>query len=411
MRRRSNQRQQCGQFWLWQRHDNGAWCICWLEHCPPRRSVTRRKVTAYRSDYGDPAPQEAEDALAAHHLEFGKAAAPQTAADALVEDLMADWVRYHLATLQAPERYLISVQHWTTFFDRERKAGRLPNAVTVRQLTPQLQARFRDSRSKDGVGGHTISRDLAALRGAMTWAWKNQRIEHPPFIADVPSHQKEPARDRVLSLEEVAALLDHCANRDDREHILRFIVIELGTAGRPEAVLELTSNNIDFKRGLIDPQQPGRSHPRKRRAIVPIAKAVLPWVSGIEGKLIVYRVPIAKRNRVEGGPTHFVRQTRCIKTAWNAICKDAGIIGATPKTLRHTILTWLAERGVPKEQRMTLAGHSAQDTTAKNYEHLSPSYLRVAIAEIDAYFDQLATLTSAHLRYKYDTGSVEPLAA
>ena len=60
---------------------------------------------------------------------------------------------------------------------------------------------------------------------------------------------------------------------------------------------------------------------------------------------------------------------------------------------------------------MTLAGHSAQDTTAKNYEHRSPSYLRAAIAEIDAYFDQLATLTSAHLRYKYETGSVEPLAA
>ena len=177
----------------------------------------------------------------------------------------------------------------------------------------------------------------------MTWAWKNQRIEHPPFIADVPAHQKEPARDRVLSIEEVAALLDQCVNRDDREHILRFIVIELGTAGRPEAVLELTSNNIDLKRGLIDPRQPGRSNPRKRRAIVPIANAVLPWVTGIEGKLIVYRVPIAKRNRVEGGPTHFVRETRCIKTAWKAICKDVGVTGATPKTLRHTMLTWLAE--------------------------------------------------------------------
>ena len=107
----------------------------------------------------------------------------------------------------------------------------------------------------------------------------------------------------------------------------------------------------------------------------------------------------------------FVRETRCIKTAWKAICKDADVAGATPKTLRHTMLTWLAERGVPKEQRMTLAGHSAQDTTAKNYEHLSSQYLRAAVAEIDAYFDGLAKLTSAHLRYKNDTGSIEPLAA
>ena len=236
-------------------------------------------------------------------------------------------------------------------------------------------------------------------------------IEHPPFIADVPAHQKAPARDWVLSMKEVAALMDACAGRDDREHLLRYIILGLGTAGRPDAILELTSDNIDLDRGLIDPRQPGRLHPRKRRAIVPIANAVLPWVTGIDGKIIVYRVPIAERKRVPGGPTHFTKATRCIKTAWKAICKDAGVTGATPKTLRHTMLTWLAERGVEKEQRMTLAGHSAQDTRAKNYEHLTPGYLCKAVAEIDAYFNELAKLTKAHLRYKNDTGSIEPLAA
>ena len=130
---------------------------------------------------------------------------------------------------------------------------------------------------------------------------------------------------------------------------------------------------------------------------MPIADAVLPWVAGMDGKIIVYRVPIAERKQIPGGPTHFTRETSCIKTAWKAICKDAGVTGATPKTLRHTMLTWLAERGVPKEQRMTLAGHSAQDTTAKNYEHLSPHYLRTAIAEIDAYFDELARSDRAEI--------------
>lgn len=411
MRRRSNQRQQIGAFWLWQRPDNGAWCICWLEHRSPRGSVTRRKVTAFRSSVGAPSPEQAVDALAAHHLEFGKPEGPLPTADALVESLMADWVRYHLSTLQAPDRYIVSVSHWTDFFDAERKAGRLPVAITVKHLTPQCQARFRDFRFKSGVGGHTVSRDLAALRSAMNWAWKNNLVEHPPFIADIPSHQKAPARDRVLSLQEVASLMNACADRDDREHLLRFIIVELGIAGRPQAVLELTSDNIDLKRGLIDPCQPGRAHPRKRRAVVPIAKAVRPWVSGIDGKIITYRVPIAMRHRTPGGPTHAIRATRCIKTGWNGICKDAGVTGATPKTLRHTMLTWLAERGVPKEQRMTLAGHSAQDTTAKNYEHLSPQYLRAAVAEIDVYFDELAKLTKAHLRYENDTGLIEPLAA
>ncbi len=324
---------------------------------------------------------------------------------------MADWLRYHVSTLAAPDRYMVSVEHWTAFFDGERRAGRLPTAITVRHLTPQVQTRFREWRAKAGAGGHTVSRDLAALRGTLNWAWKAQRIEHPPFIADVAPTQKAPARDRVLSLEEVAALMDACAGRDDREHLLRFIVIELGIAGRPEAVLELTSANIDLRRGLIDPNQAGRVHTRKRRPIVPIANAVRPWVAGIDGKLICYRVPIAERHRVPGGPTHFMRPTSSIKTAWKAACKDAGIQGATPKTLRHTMLTWLAERGVPSEQRQMLAGHRPQGTTAKNYEHLAPTYLRAAIAEIDAYFDELARLTKAHLRYENDTGSNEPLAA
>ena len=411
MRRSSNQRQQLGDYWLWQRQDSGTWCICWLDRTPGRSDRTRRKATPVRSDVGSAAPQGALDALAAYYLEHGRPAARQPTAEALVDDLMADWLRYHVSTLAAPDRYMISVQHWTAFFDMERCAGRLTNAVTVRHLTPQLQARFRQWRAKAGVGGHTIARDLAAVRGALSWAWKNQRIEHPPFIADVPPHQKAPARDRVLSFTEVASLMNACHGRDDREHLLRFIIIELGIAGRPEAVLELTSDNLDFGRSLIDPNQAGRVHSRKRRPIVPIANAVRPWVTGITGKLIAYRVPIAKENRVPGGATHFMRPTLCIKTSWKGACKDAGILGATPKTLRHTMLTWLAERGVPKEQRMALAGHAAQDTTAKNYEHLSPSYLRVAIVEVDAYFTELAKHTTAHLRSANDTGAATTLAA
>jgi integrase len=107
---------------------------------------------------------------------------------------------------------------------------------------------------------------------------------------------------------------------------------------------------------------------------------------------------MAKKNRVPGGPEFFERETKSIKTIWRAVCEDAGVKGASPKTLRHTMLTWLAMRGVPKEQRSALAGHVARDTTARNYEHLSPDYLRAAIDQIDAFFEELAKHTNAHLR-------------
>jgi integrase len=412
MPKRNGQRQRhrLGDFWLWPRPDTGSWSICWLDHDPDGRSVTRRKTIAVRGGSAASPPQEALDALAAHHLAHCRPE-KQPKDEALVEALMAEWLKHHVANLAAPERYIYSVDQWTAFFDEERRAGRILVGPTVADLTPQFQARFRAWRASQGVGGHTISRDLAALRGALSWAWKHQRIDHPPFIADVPAQQKAPARDRVLSFEEIGAILDTCSNKPEREHLIRFIVIELGTAGRPEAVLELTDANVDLKRGLIDPNQPGEVHARKRRAIVPLAHAVRPWVTDIKGKLIKYKVPIADRKRLPGGPTHFERATSSIKTSWNKACKDAGVVGATPKTLRHTMLTWLAERGVPSEQRQMLAGHRPQGTTARNYEHLSPTYLRAAIAEVDAFFVELAKHTKIDLRYAGDTDADEQIAA
>ena len=75
------------------------------------------------------------------------------------------------------------------------------------------------------------------------------------------------------------------------------------------------------------------------------------------------------------------------------------------------MLTWLAERGVPSEQHQMLAGHSAQGTTARNYEHLSPTYLNAAVAAIDEFFIELSKHTKAHLRYASDTEHKQAPAA
>ncbi|HEX9955508.1 MAG TPA: tyrosine-type recombinase/integrase [Allosphingosinicella sp.] len=401
MRPRDRRRHQLGRFWLYQRPDTGYWFICWLDSGGGGRARTRRKTTGLDGGEPDNPPEAAISALATHHFEFS---APRklSRGESLVENIIADWLEHHVAGLAAPERYATSAVLWLKFFDRETKAGRLPPNVTVDSISPGVTRRFVEWRRGQGVGGHTISRDLAALRGSLSWAWKHDRLESVPFIADVPTDQKAAPRDRVLSFEELARILGACDGTPEREHVVRFIVVELGTAGRPEAVLQLTDANIDLARGLIDPNQPGKRHLRKRRAIVPMARHVRPWVEDVQGKLIKYRAPIAVRNQVPGGPTHFEKDTASIKTAWNAICREAKVEGATPKTLRHTMLTWLATCGVPKEERMALAGHAAQDTTSRNYEHLTPDYLRAAIREVDEFFRELTRHTRTHLRGGYD---------
>lgn len=123
----------------------------------------------------------------------------------------------------------------------------------------------------------------------------------------------------------------------------------------------------------------------------------------MKGKLIKYRVPIVKRNQAPGGPEFFERETKSIKTVWKTVCEDADVRGASPKTQRHTMITWLAMRGVPKEQRSALAGHVARDTTGRNYENLSPGYLKAAIEQVDAFVVELSKHANAHLRYANDT--------
>ena len=314
--------------------------------------------------------------------------------DAHVERVLEDWLTFHVAELAAPDRYKYSAAHWSSFFEQQRSAGLLSERVSLGDLTPELQRRFRDWRSAAGVGGHTISRDLAALRGALSWAWKHQRISRPPFITDVPLHRRGHVRDRVLSFEEITRIVDACVGRPEREHLIRFVVLELGTAGRPQAILELDHTNIDLDRNLINPTRFGQMHSRKRRVVVPIAVAVRPWVIGVQGKLIKYRVPLATSRSGSSRPTYFERETKSIKTCWNNVCREARVCAATPKTLRHTMLTWLAERGVPSEERRVLAGHAPQGTTARNYEHLSPNYLKGAVKEIDAFFLELRKHTS-----------------
>ena len=409
MRARDRQRQQLGNYYLWRRPPAGTWCICWLERRGDGTARTRRKTTGIGGGDESNPPREAVDALAAHHLTNTRKQ-KLSKDEALVEDLIAEWLSYHVCNLAAPDRYVISVQHWLNFFDEDRRAGRISAGVTVADLSPDLLARFRMWRHKAGVGGHTISRVLAALRGSMTWAWKNQRLEHLPYIADVPLHQKAKARDRIMTFDEIGRMLNLCIGRPDREHLVRFIILALGTAGRPEAILEVAQKDVNLTDDLID-LGGGKTHPRKRRPVVPIAKHVRPWIEGLEGKLIRYSVPIADKNRLPGGPTHFERETRSIKTDWNAVCREAGIKGATPKTLRHTMLTWLARRGVPAEQRQMLAGHSPQGTTARNYEHLTPDYLQGAIEEIDGFFVELSNHTKVSLRYTSDTQARGQLAA
>lgn len=343
---------------------------------------------------------------------------------------MADWLERHVAEHNAdPGRTAICVSHWLDFFASERKAGRLTRDPVVKDIDKPLVDRFIKRRLAQRISPATISRELAALRAPLTWAWKAGLIESAPFVQDVA--KKAPPKELTYSPEQVARLLEAAYRLPERRHVHLFIMIMLSTHGRGEAILELHSDQI--ANGLINFNAPGRAQTKKRRSIVPIAPTLAPWLDGIEGKVIRYRAPIAPEKWADADvPEYFERDCYSIKTAFEACLIEAGIceqafdadgkpltlparakLGETkprpklvgignPNTLRHTISTEMHRRGVDERQIDAAAGHASRGTNKKNYMHLRPDYLNGFIAGVEEYWAEVGQHTRAHLRSQCD---------
>lgn len=424
-----------GPFWLWYRRDRDDWNICWLDG-----RVTRRASTGIGTDGRHP-PEEAKLALIDHWTAWkAKAQAiepsgPLPPGEVLLAEITAAWLEDHVAHLEAPERYLDSIDVLEKFWTDLERRNLLPEPFTVSRVSNGLVDLFIEWRTAQGASPPTISRDLAAIRGPINWALKNERLTVAPRIKDVKGRKKP--KDLEWSPEQVAVLLEVARAAPERHHVHLFAMIMLSTHARAEATLELDASQI--RRAQINFLRPGEDQTRKRRAIVPICPTLAPWLDGVSGKVIVYRAPTSAKTRAAGGAEFFERPTSDIGNAFTGVLLEAHRLRpdlgfaaqerdhagellwlpprrklgetkrrpklkaiGTPNTLRHTIHTWHKTFGVPDAQIDAAAGHSEEGTGA-NYTHLRPEYLREFIASTEAFWREVGAFTSAHLRYQRDT--------
>jgi integrase len=431
----AGERFQLGPFWLWYRADRDDWSICWLE-----ARTTRRRSTGIGGGAPDSPPDAAHQALANHYLEHKagtRAAAPEAPGEVLLGDITERWLTGHVAELAEGGRYAMSVLVLDRFWEHLRAQGRLPEPLTVSAVTSSIVDQFVAFRRGEGVSAPTISRDLAALRGPINWALRENIIAAAPRIKDVKG--KEKRKELEWSIEQVAAILEAAWAAEERRHVHLFALINLSTHGRAEAILELDADT-QIRDGLIYFNAPGRLQTRKRRSIVPICPTLAPWLDGMTGKVIRYRVPTSKKTRSAGGPDFYERPTADIgnafastlvaahmlqpelKLARHAVdergqkvwlpprkklgevdCRPKLVAIGSPNTLRHSIHTWHQRQGVPQAQIDAAAGHSSEQGSGANYTHLRPSYLKDFIDSTEAFWAAVGEHTDVHLRYQRDT--------
>lgn len=203
----------------------------------------------------------------------------------------------------------------------------------------------------------TIRYELLQLSTALRWARSQRRITAAPTIW-LPS----PPERKLRHLERHE--FDRFLAQMRADHARLYAMIGLHTCARPGAILELTWDRVDFMRGTIDFAPQTRAQTKKRRGVVPISNALLPWLQrAFAARTCGFVIE------------HGGKPVASIKKAFQAASKRSGI-HATPYTLRHTGAVWAAEAGVPMPELAQFMGHDDDRTTQKHYARYSPGYLR-----------------------------------
>lgn len=316
--------------------NSSNWYIAW-----PEGRKTGRKSTG-TSDL-----QEAQLILVQYVATVGQVATTDPS-QVYIENAFDRYYENHGKLLRTAADAQSALGRWADFF---------PGAL-VSEITYQRQEAFIAHLRARGLGNGSIRRILAVGQAALNWARKRGELTGGPIIA-LSLAPEAPPRERFLDLDEVRALL--AANKPP--HLQTYLILAIATGARPEALLELRHDQLDFHRLLIKLNPDGRPQNKKRRPTIPMLKLLVPMLTGLpNGPLVAFNGKAFKS----------------IKKSFRVARIEAGLDSSvTPYTIRHTVASEKRMRGVPMGEVATWLGHSTGYRTTERYQKiLAPTTFR-----------------------------------
>jgi integrase len=230
----------------------------------------------------------------------------------------------------------------------------MPDEIEIRHCRDYTAARRAKGRH-DG----TIWTELGHLRTVMVWSVKHRHIERAPAI-ERPA--KPPPKDYYLTRDDLAACLEAAA----LPHVRLFLILAMATAGRKQALLDLTWDRVDFTAGKIN-LRVDEDRQMKRRAEVPMngqVRAAL--LEAKEGALTDHVIEWAGR------------PVGSLRTALARIAERTGLEKLTPHMLRHSAAVWMVMDGIPMQKISQFLGHGDTRITERVYARYRPEHLKDA---------------------------------
>ena len=282
---------------------------------------------------------------------------------------LAEWITTNVAPRQADPREVtlggVFARYYQAFGRNRTGASaqrislrmvldEVSKGMAVAELTVSAQREIVRALERKGYAKGTIKRAFGAAKAAVNWAWKEGEIDKPlPFIILGDGV----GRERVLSIGELANMW----SAEMPDHLRVFLALAIGTAARPQALLELRRSQCDLERRVINLNPPGRVQTKKRRPLLPMALWLVPWIERANEHVVEFRGKSVQK----------------IAGAFQTMRDNAGFgRDVTAYTIRHSIATELAVRGVSEIEIASVLGHYMPNVrTTGKYIHFSPDYL------------------------------------
>lgn len=339
------------------RRKGGVWYIVWTGNSRGRSTGTRDRKAAER-------------ALAAFIQEGGRDAevtVGYTLAQA-IEDYLVEHIRPNAASRDTPERCAAKLIAW---FPADLRIAEMTETDVLGYIAARREGKvIVNKENPKPASDGSLRRELVFLVAACNHAARKRRISKGD-VPYVPMPPAPPPRDRWLTAEEEAQLVTACPvetaateNRPARlTRIYRFLILALETAGRKDALENLTWFQVDFSAGTINLNPPGRRQTNKRRAVVRLSTRLR---------------SVLERAFREKTTAFVLDHPGEIRSSFETLVSRAKLEGVSPHVLRHTWATRAAQAGVPMREIADWLGDTIQ-TVEKNYYKRSPHYLRDAI--------------------------------
>ena len=349
-----------------------SWYLFWYEG-----GRERKKSTGTRNRL------EAEQILGKHIAEKDQPIDIVSPTKRILADVLSAYATEHAAHVASAVTIGFNIKALVPFWGHRTVADVRPTACREYSTYRKEVARRKGGHISDA----TVSRELGVLSAAIRHDYKQGRLAAPTYVWKPATSAP---KDRWLVRDEVVQLLRtaRARHRTDaktgqtrthsysRWHLSFFILMALYTAARKEALLTLKWSQVDLERGLIDLNKAGDKITNKRRAVVPIPNRLMTFL-----KIAKSRAPENHENAyvIE----YYGQPISRIDQSFRRVASDAGLVGVTPHTLRHTAATWMAQAGVPIWIISKYLGHTTTRTTERIYAHHNPQFLLEAKRALD----------------------------